>query len=223
VESVADKSASRASGPLRVALGDDHPVVRAGLREILESSGDITVVAEAADGRTLVRDVERLRPDVVVVDVGMPELNGIDATRTIRRRLPDVRVLVISVQCTQAAVLDAIDARAGGYMLKDASPQELVQAVRAVAANMSYFSPAVARLLADRVAEQRPGGVQLSAREREVVQLLAEGNRLSDIAARLFISVQTVKSHRASAMRKVGARTTADLIRYAIRCGLTSA
>lgn len=206
-----------------MALGDDHPVVRAGLREILESSGDITVVAEAADGRTLVRDVERLRPDVVVVDVGMPELNGIDATRAIRRRLPDVRVLVISVQCTQDAVLDAIDARAGGYMLKDASPQELVQGVRAVAANMSYFSPAVARLLADRVAGQRPGGVQLSAREREVVQLLAEGNRLSDIAARLFISVQTVKSHRASAMRKVGARTTADLIRYAIRCGLTSA
>src|SRR5262245_7512551 len=210
------------SAPLRVALGDDHPVVRAGLREILESSGDITVVAEAADGRTLVRDVDRLRPDVVVVDVGMPELNGIDATRAIRRRLPDVRVLVISVQCTRAAVLDAIDARAGGYLLKDASPQELVQAVRAVAANMSYFSPAVARLLADRIAEQRPQGVQLSAREREVIQLLSEGHRVSAVAARLFISVQTVKSHRASAMRKVGGRTTADLIRYAIRSGLTS-
>jgi DNA-binding NarL/FixJ family response regulator len=124
------------------------------LRQILESSGDITVVTEAADGRTLVRDVERLRPDVVVVDVGMPELNGIDATRAIRRRLPDVRVLVVSVQCTQSVVLDAIDARAGGYLLKDASPGAGA-AVRAVAANMSYFAP-VARLLADRVAEQRP-------------------------------------------------------------------
>jgi DNA-binding NarL/FixJ family response regulator len=205
-----------------VALGDDHPVVRAGLREILESSGDIAVVAEATDGRSLVRDVDRLRPDVVVVDVGMPELNGVDATRAIRRRFPDVRVLVVSVQCTRGVVLDAIDARAGGYLLKDASPQELVQAVRAVAANMSYFSPAVARLLADRLAEQRPQGVQLSAREREVVQLLSEGHRVSDVAARLFISVQTVKSHRASAMRKIGGRTTADLIRYAIRCGLTS-
>jgi len=195
--------------------------VRSGLRHVLERAG-IEVVGEAADGRTLLRLVESLQPDVAILDVSMPELNGIDATRAVRQRTSRTRVLILSVHCTHDAVIGAIEAGASGYVLKDAANEQLVQAVKAIAGNESYFSPSAARLLTSQIRHQDSRGLRLSAREREVVQLLSEGRRIREVAAKLFISSQTVKSHRANAMRKVGARTTVELIRYAIRSGLAS-
>jgi DNA-binding NarL/FixJ family response regulator len=207
---------------VRVILADDHPVIRTGLRRIFERSDAIEVVAEAGDGRTLLQQVQALNPDVVVLDVSMPELNGIDATRAIRREHPSTRVLVLSIHCTETTVLDALDAGAAGYVLKEAATDEVGQAVEAVARGQGYFSPPVARLLASRVVERGKQRALLSAREREVTQLISEGRRLREIAARLFVSVATVKTHRANAMRKLGTRTTAELVRYAIRGGLSS-
>lgn len=207
---------------MRVILADDHPVIRTGLRRIFERSDAIEVVAEAGDGRTLLQQVQALNPDVVVLDVSMPELNGIDATRAIRREHPSTRVLVLSIHCTETTVLDALDAGAAGYVLKEAATDEVGQAVEAVARGQGYFSPPVARLLASRVVERGKQRALLSAREREVTQLISEGRRLREIAARLFVSVATVKTHRANAMRKLGTRTTAELVRYAIRGGLSS-
>jgi DNA-binding NarL/FixJ family response regulator len=207
---------------VRVVLADDHPIVRAGLRHVLEAGGEIDVVAEAGDGRALVQAVETEHPDVAVVDISMPELNGIDATRIVRRQLAPTRVLVLSVFCTETTVLDAIEAGASGYLLKDTATEELERAVLAVAENKAFFSPAVARMLANRLTERGRRRAQLSGREREVVQLIGEGRAFRDIAARLFISPRTVKTHRTNAMRKLGAKTTADLVRYAITHGLAS-
>ena len=212
-----------ATSRLRIILADDHPVVRAGLRSALEASGTVDVIAEAGDGRTLLKQVEALHPAIVVADIVMPELNGIDATRAICAQHPDVRVLIVSMHCTEDGVRSAIEAGATGYVLKEAAIEELPRAVEALARSEAYFSPTVAKLLANRVAGRarelsRP---MLSTREREVVQLISEGNSLGEIAARLFISRQTVKSHRTNAMHKLGCRTTADLVRHAIIHGLT--
>lgn len=196
--------------------------MRAGLRRILAQDSRFEVVAEAADGRQLLRDVERLRPDVVVVDISMPELNGIDATRAICRLPRPSRVLILSVHCTEATVVDAVEAGASGYLLKEAAEEQLHQAVAALAENKAFFSPAVSRLLANRLLRGSAGRLHLSTREREVVQLISEGHPLREIASRLFISMSTVKSHRANVMRKLGSRTTADLVRYAINHGLVA-
>jgi DNA-binding NarL/FixJ family response regulator len=218
---------SRSGGPrldarVRVILADDHPIVRAGLRHVLERNADILIVAEVGDGRSLLRQVRALRPDVAVVDVSMPELNGIDAARLIRREHPATRVVMLSVHCTESIVHAAIGAGVAAYVLKEAAEEELRHAILAVVRGESYFSPPVARLLAIRLVEQGRDRALLSTREREVVQLISEGCRLSEIAAKLFVSVPTVKTHRANAMRKLGVRTTAELIRHAIRQGLTA-
>jgi two-component system, NarL family, response regulator NreC len=214
--------AAVAAPRVRVILADDHPIVRAGLRHVLERGGGIEIAADSGDGRQLLRQVRTLHPDVVVVDVSMPEMNGVDAARIIHREHRSTRVVILSVHCTEAIVHDAIAAGAAGYVLKEAADEELRRAVLAVARGESYFSPPVARLLATRLVEQGRDRAMLSAREREVVQLISEGMRPQEIAAKLFVSIATVKTHRANAMRKLDARTTAELIRHAIRRGLTS-
>lgn len=208
---------------MRVLLADDHPVVRAGLRHVLQRGDGIEIVGEVADGRALVQAAETLGPDVAIVDLSMPELNGIDATRAIRRVRPACHVLVLSVHCTEDSVLDAIEAGATGYLLKEAADEELGRAVEAVSEGKAYFSPGVSRLLANRITERGKRRSRLSAREREVVQMICEGRHLREIAARLFISPQTVKTHRANAMGKLGSRSTAELVRYAITYGLVQA
>ncbi len=194
------------------------------MRRCLEATGTIDVVAEAGDGQALLQQVTALSPDVAVVDLAMPGLNGINAARSIRSHQPHTRVLIVSLHCTEATVSDAIDAGASGYVLKEAAIDELVKAVLAVADGNAFFSPLVAKLLVSRLAEQGTGKAKqrLTEREREVVQLITEGDPTRAIAARLFISLETVKSHRANAMRKLGCRSTADLVRFAIVHGLVS-
>lgn len=212
-----------AGGRTRVVLADDHPIVRAGLRYVLERDGAIEVTGEAGDGRTLLRVVRGTAPDVVIVDVSMPDLNGIDAIRALKRTYPAIRILVVSVHCSEAIVRDALAAGAAGYVVKEAASDELRTAVEAVARGQGYLSPQAVHLVTCTLSGQGVPRPILTSREREVIQLIGEGQSAHEIAAKLFVSVATVKTHRANAMRKLGARNTADLVRHALRIGLTSA
>ena len=212
--------------PLRILLADDHTIVRHGLRKILQDQPDWTVVAEAADGREAVRQVLETKPDVAVLDIGMPQLNGIEATRQIARRAPEVGVLILSMHADEAYVIQVLQAGAKGYLLKDSADKDVVRAIAAVAQGKSFFSPAVAKVMLDdyvrRLAEK---GVTdryatLSEREREVFQLIAEGRTNKDIADLLCISASTVETHRARVMEKLGLHSAAELVLYAVRRGV---
>jgi two-component system response regulator NreC len=212
---------------LRILLADDHTVVRQGLRKVLEERSDWRVVAEAGDGREAVRQAEQHKPDVAILDVAMPLLNGIEATRQIVKRVPNVRVLVLSMHADEAYVIQILHAGAAGYLLKDSADVDLLQAVSAVAEGKSFFSPAIARLMLDDYVKQRNGepGVidryeSLSDREREVFQLIAEGKTNKDIAAILFISPSTVETHRARIMEKLDVHSAAEIVLYAVRRGV---
>ena len=212
---------------LRILLADDHTVVRQGLRKVLEERADWRVVAEAGDGREAVRQAEQHKPDVAILDVAMPLLNGIEATRQIVKRVPHVRVLVLSMHADEAYVIQILHAGAAGYLLKDSADVDLLQAVSAVAEGKSFFSPAIARLMLDDYVKQRTGesGVidryeSLSDREREVFQLIAEGKTNKDIAAILFISPSTVETHRARIMEKLDVHSAAEIVLYAVRRGV---
>jgi len=211
---------------LRILLADDHTIVRHGLRKILQEQPDWTVVAEAADGREAVRQVLETRPEVAVLDIGMPQLNGIEATRQIARRAPEVKVLILSMHADEAYVIQALQAGAKGYLLKDSADKDVVRAIAAVAQGKSFFSPTVAKVMLDdyvrRLAEK---GVTdryatLSEREREVFQLIAEGRTNKDIADLLCISASTVETHRARVMEKLGLHSAAELVLYAVRRGV---
>lgn len=211
---------------LRVLLGDDHTVLRQGLRKILEDRRDWRVVAEAGNGRDAVREAIELNPDVAVLDIGMPLLNGIEATRQIIRRAPTVRILILSMHSDQAYVTQAVQAGARGYLLKESAGSELIAAIAAVVAGKTFFSPAVAQVVFDdyvRSLTQR--GITdrydaLSEREREVLQLVAEGKSSKEIADVLSISPATVETHRAHLLQKLGLRNTAEVVRYAARRGI---
>jgi len=205
---------------IRVVVADDHPVIRAGLCHILEREEDIEVVGEAGDGPAVLEAVRISAPDVVVMDVSMPRMNGIDAVRALRRERRSPRIIMLSVAYSEAMVLEAMEAGAVGYVLKEAAGEELCAAVRAAGQGHGYLSPPVARMIAAKLSTNSPAASRLTSRERQVVQVLSEGATVREAAAKLFISTATVKSHRMNAMRKVGAKTIADLVRYAIREGL---
>ena len=211
---------------VRVLLGDDHVVLRQGLRRILEDRRDWRVVAEAGNGRDAVRHAIELKPDVAVLDIGMPLLNGIEATRQILRRAPSVRVLILSMHSEQAYVTQAVQAGARGYLLKESAGAELIEAIAAVAAGRSYFSPSVAQVVFDDyVRSLTERGITdrydaLSEREREVLQLVAEGRSSKEIAEVLSISPATVETHRTHVLQKLGLRNTAEVVRYAARRGI---
>ena len=211
---------------LRVLLGDDHTVLRQGLRKILEDRRDWRVVAEAGNGRDAVREAIELNPDVAVLDIGMPLLNGIEATRQIIRRAPAVRILILSMHSDQAYVTQAVQAGARGYLLKESAGSELIAAIAAVVAGKSFFSPAVAQVVFDDyVRSLTERGITdrydaLSEREREVLQLVAEGKSSKEIAEVLSISPATVETHRAHMLQKLGLRNTAEVVRYAARRGI---
>jgi DNA-binding NarL/FixJ family response regulator len=211
---------------LRIVLGDDHTIVRHGLRKILEESGEWEVVAEAGDGREAVRKALSLGPDVAVLDIGMPLLNGIEATRQIVRKLPAVRVLILSMHKEEAYITQALRAGAKGYLLKDSADVDLLKAVAAVAAGKSFFSPAAARvMLDDYVRHLAERGIvdrydSLSEREREIFQLIAEGYSNKNIAEMLSVSPATVETHRGHILQKLDLHSTAELVLYAVRRGV---
>jgi len=189
---------------LRVLLGDDHTVLRQGLRKILEDRRDWRVVAEAGNGRDAVREAIELNPDVAVLDIGMPLLNGIEATRQIIRRAPAVRILILSMHSDQAYVTQAVQAGARGYLLKESAGSELIAAIAAVAAGKSFFSPAVAQVVFDDY----------------VKSLTQRGKSSKEIADVLSLSPATVETHRAHLLQKLGLRNTAEVVRYAARRGI---
>jgi DNA-binding NarL/FixJ family response regulator len=208
----------------RILLADDHALVRDGLRAILEVHG-YEVVAEACDGRDAVSEALRTKPDVVVMDVRMPHLNGIDATRQLVLQRPGIRVIGVSGYSDERNVIEMFEAGAKGYLLKGASGEELVEAVRAVSEGLDYVSPSVASVLVGRISS--PGEdprveSPLTLREREVLQLLAEGKTSKEIAGFLGVAVATVDTHRRRIMEKLDLHTIAELTKYAVRVGLTS-
>jgi DNA-binding NarL/FixJ family response regulator len=210
---------------LTLLLADDHLIVRQGLQAVLKSQSDFQLVGEAADGPETVRLAERLRPDVLVLDLTMPGLNGLDVAKHISRRLPRTRIVVLSMHADLPYALAAVRAGASAYVLKEAGVDELVRAVRAVAAGRRYFSlplsEADLEAYAGRTAETPPDPYHtLTFREREVLQLTADGHSSAEIGERLFISPRTVESHRANLMRKLAVRNQKELIRYALGRGL---
>ncbi len=214
---------------VRVLLADDHTLVRQGLRKILEEQPGWEVVAEAGNGRDAVQLAASTAPDVAVLDIGMPLLNGIEATRQIARRLPGVQVLILSMHADEAYVARALDAGARGYLLKDSADSDLIRAVTAVSAGKSFFSPAVAKVMLDDYVRRRAtdkGFVDryetLSEREREVFQLVAEGHSNREIADVLSVSPATVETHRAHVLQKLALHNTTELVLYAVRRGIIS-
>jgi DNA-binding NarL/FixJ family response regulator len=210
--------------PLRILLADDHTMVRQGLRKVLEERPEWQVVAEAGDGHEAVRLAELHKPNVAVLDVAMPLLNGIEATRRIVKRVPQTRILVLSMYSDEAYVTQMMKAGATGYLLKDSAGVDLLEAVQSVAQGKSYFSPAVARLMLDDYARQRGPDddryESLSDREREIFQLIAEGKANKEIAALLFISLSTVETHRARIMEKLDLHSAAEIVLHAVRRGV---
>jgi len=210
---------------ISILLADDHQIVRQGLRALLEVEGDLHVVGEAADGLEAVQMVERLQPDVLLVDVMMPGLSGLEATRQVRERFPKTQVVVLSMHSNEAYVLQALRNGALAYVLKDSSSADLVKAVREAAAGQRYLSPPLSEHIIDAYVNRAHETVldiyeTLTNREREVLHLAAEGHTNADIAARLSISPRTVEIHRTNMMRKLGLHSEHDLIRYALRRGI---
>jgi two-component system response regulator NreC len=213
---------------IRVLLADDHTLIRAGLRMVVEAQPDLTVAGEASDGREAVAMAGKLKPDVAVMDIGMPSLNGIEASRQIRVVLPDTQVVMLSMHSDEGYVLRALKAGAKAYLLKDSAEADLARAIRAAAAGKSFFSPAVGQVLLEDYMRrlQRTGAEDsyelLSPREREILQLVAEGKSSKDIANLLGLSVYTVETHRARVMQKLNLRGIPELILYAVRKGIIS-
>ncbi len=211
--------------PVRIVLADDHRIVREGLAALLRREPDLEIVGEAADGFDAVRLARELQPDIVISDISMPGLNGIEAIRRILEHVPGVRTLCLSVHDETRLVGSVMDAGASGYLLKECAYEELLRAVRALLANRVYISPSIAGVLMKDYRERRAGGAarvgsELTAREREVVQLIAEGLSTKQIADRLHLSVKTVGTHREHILAKLKLTGTAELTRYAIREGL---
>jgi DNA-binding NarL/FixJ family response regulator len=212
---------------ITIIIADDHQILRQGLKTLLEKEPDMQVVAEAEDGRKTVTLVREFMPHVVIMDVNMPDLNGIEATRQILSEYPDMKVIALSMHADRRFVINMLKAGAHGYLLKDCAFEELAQAIRLVMASKTYLSPGVAEIVVKDYVHRLPGPAQtafsvLTAREREVLQLMAEGKSTAQIAELLHISVKTVETHRQQIMHKLGMRSVAELTKYAIREGLTS-
>ena len=214
---------------IRVLIADDHKIMLAGLRSILEKQTDFEVVGEADNGRKAVQMAQGKKPDVVVMDVSMPDLNGIEATKQIIESLPETRVIALSMHSDKRFVMGMLRAGASGYLLKDCASQELANAIDQVARGKKYLSPEITGVVIDDFLlgrgsseEVATAASQLSPREREVLQLIAEGWSTKQIASHLYVSIKTIETHRRQIMKKLDLHSIADLTKYAIREGLTS-
>lgn len=216
--------------PITLIIADDHLLVRAGVRMLLENRQDFQVVAEAEDGPTALQAVEKYLPDILLLDIALPGLNGLDVTERVRHDFPDVRVLLLSMHNSEEYVLKALRLGAAGYLLKDTGPSELEIALRAVARGESYLSPAISRRVIEgylqrtnSVVTSETPGTHLSPRQEEILKLIAGGCTTKEIAQKLGITVKTVDAHRTSLMKELNIHEIAGLVRYAIRVGLISA
>jgi len=212
---------------IRILLADDHRITRQGLRSLLDEQSDMEVVAEAEEGRTAVRLVRELLPDVVIMDVSMPDLNGMEAARQIKGEFSNVKMVALSMHSDSLFVTEMLRSGASGYLLKDCAFEELAGAIRTVVAGKTYLSPSISGVVLDDYLHRLSkadfsGSDVLTNREREVLQLLAEGKSTKQIALKLHISAKTVETHRRQTMNKLDIHTVAELTKYAIRKGLTS-
>ena len=212
---------------ITILIADDHPIVRQGMRNLLEADADLSVVGEAEDGLQTVQLAEQLKPDIVIVDMMMPRLNGLEAIRQIRSRLTNTRCIVLSMQSADPYIVQALKAGASGYILKDSGPNEVINAIQQVLSGKRYLSPQLSEKLIDLFVAKVEIDVldpynSLTAREREILQLAAEGFSNSNIAEQLSISSRTVEQHRQSMMNKMEFKNQTDLIRFALKRGILS-
>ncbi len=211
---------------IRVLIADDHTILRAGLKIMLNAQPDIETIGEASDGKQAITEAERLAPDVVIMDITMPECNGIEATRQIKRMFPDVRVLILTMHENEEYLFETLRAGAAGYMLKEAADTELISAIRVVSSGRFYLAPSAQSMLVSdylqrvHTGEERDSYSALTEREREILKLVAEGLTNSQIGELLFISPKTVDTHRTHVMDKLNLHSRAELVKYAMRRGL---
>jgi DNA-binding NarL/FixJ family response regulator len=213
-------------------LADDHTLVRAGIRSLLKNINGFEVIAEADNGRDALKLIEQHKPDIVLLDIAMSELNGLEVASRLNKEHPDIRVIILSMHSSEEYVLQALRAGASGYLLKDSAPTELELALRAVSRGETYLSPSISKHVVDdylrRVSSNQqvnvvqPGVTELTPRQREILQLIAEGNSTKEIAQKLIVSVKTIESHRIQLMERLGIHDIAGLVRYAIRMGIIS-
>lgn len=210
---------------IRILLAEDHTLVRAGIRSLLDRIGGMQVVAEASDGQEAVRLARKHKPQLVVMDIAMAGLNGLEATRRIRSETPDAQILILSMHANEQYVHQALQAGASGYLLKDAATEELELAINAALKGQTYLSPRISRRLVNDYLKQGEGNPadQLTPRQREILQLIAEGRSTRAIAERLHVSVKTVETHRAQLMDRLDIHDVPGLVRFAIRTGVISA
>jgi len=211
---------------MKVVLADDHSLFREGLKSLLAENSNVEIVGETGDGRSAVRLCQELAPDIIIMDVAMPELNGIEATRQILSECPGTRVIALSMHSSRRFVVDMLQVGASGYLLKDCAFQELATALSAVSSGQVYLSPSIASVVVERITGSAAAdftiAAKLTPREREVLQLLAEGKRSVAVAELLHLSVKTVQTHRRNIMDKLDLHSLPELTRYAIREGLIS-
>lgn len=213
---------------IRILIADDHTIVRQGLKKLLEEEQGIEVIGEATDGRDAVTKAMDLMPDIVLMDLSMPGLHGLEAARQISKRLPKTRVLILSMHKNEAYVLQSLQAGASGYILKDSASEEVATAIRSVYRGDSYLSPSISRVVIEdylRLSSPGASGTKslydtLTVREREIFQLLAEGLKNQEISERLHVSVKTVETHRAHIMEKLNLNNIAELVKYSIEIGI---
>jgi DNA-binding NarL/FixJ family response regulator len=215
---------------LKVLLADDHEIVRQGLRSVLEGQRDCQVVGECSDGRQAVAMTKELNPDVVILDIAMPTLNGLEATRQILKMRPQTKVLILTMHESDSLIREVLDAGARGYILKTDAGRDLVTAVESLRRNKTFFTSRVAQMILDgflkgdtRPPSSEPGAIRLSPRQREIVQLLAEGKSSKEVAVALDLSVKTAETHRANIMRKLDCHSVSEVVRYAIRNNIIEA
>jgi len=213
---------------VRVILADDHKLVRAGIKSLLENSDHVKVVGEAGNGREAIELTGKLKPDMVFLDIAMPELNGLQTAEKIKKDYPEVNIVILSMHLDEEYVIQALNAGASGYLLKDSAPNELELALETILKGKVYISPAIPREMIDEYrkrlksasSSEEMHGDKLSTRQKEVLQLIAEGNPTREIAKKLFISIKTVETHRSQIMKKLGISDIPGLVKYAIRKGL---
>jgi DNA-binding NarL/FixJ family response regulator len=211
---------------IRLLVADDHKIFRQGIKKLLEDESDLQVVGEASDGRDAVKKATELKPDVILMDIAMANLNGLEATRQIKKQLPSAKVIMVTMHKNEEYVLQSFQAGASGFILKEGAVEELVSAIRSIHSDKSFLSPSISKTLIDAYMRKMETGKTetpfdlLTDREREVLQLIAEGYTNREVAKSLFISVKTVEAHRAHIMQKLNIHDIAKLVKYAIQKGL---